>query len=112
MIDYKNKYLELCQNINLGFSKEDVRKHNNAMEKLEKLLSVVREKEDNSFLLELLENDDIKVRSLVASHCLRLGIYTKKAKKILKEVSKNKYASILAFNAKTTLELWKKGELK
>lgn len=112
MIDYKNEYLKLCEDINVGFTKEDIARHNIAMGKLEKILCKVKEEKDKRFLLDLLESDKEKVRGLIASHCLRLGVYTKEAKKVLRKITISKSDPILSFNAQATLELWKKGELK
>ena len=107
MKDYKTKYLQYCEDLNNCLTKKDVRKHNAAMKKLGKLFHLLKQETEREFLLELLLNDNKQTRALVASHCLGLGIYTSEAKKVLMLLSKDKDDPYLAFEAKSTLEVWK-----
>ena len=78
------------------------------MKQLGKLFHQIEGESDKSFLLDLLstENDHIKV--LVAAHCLGLGVYISEAKKVLSSLAKSDANPILAFEAKATLDVWKK----
>ena len=85
-----------------------VEEHNIAMKKL---LNKLRELQndssiDRSFLLVLLNDNNIALRSAAANHCLELDVYRKQAVKTLKELSKcsNKY---IAFNASCVLDKWR-----
>ena len=106
MNEYISKYRELCLDLNEGVSKEDIRKHNSAMKKLSKLFYQLKNQEDKKFVLELLYDDNIQIASLVASHCLGWKVYDREAIKVLKSISKNKSNSVVAFNAKMTLEVY------
>ncbi len=113
MNTYKERYLKFCGELYNGNTKQDVKRHNTAMHELSKIFHEVKKETDKSILLELLEEGDDKTKLLVASHCLGLSVYVQEAKKALSQVSKNKEDRILAFNAKTTWEVWKQqGYLK
>ncbi len=106
--DYKKLYISYCENLNDCATKEEVKKHNAAMRELGRLFHRVEKENDKSFLLDLLKNDDGQTRSLVAAHCLGLGVYVSEAKKVLRVLSKDKSNPVLAFNAQATLDVWKK----
>lgn len=95
--DYKALYLLYCADVNDCTAKEDVKRHNAAMNQLGK-----------SFLLELLTAGNDRTKVLVAAHCLGFGVYIPKAKKVLSTLAKSKAEPILAFEAQTTLDVWKK----
>lgn len=83
------------------------------MKKLTELFYEVEKLEDKSFLNKLLKYENPRTSTLVASHCLGLGVYIKEAKITLKRNSKIKTNAIVAFNAKTTLDIYnKQGYLK
>lgn len=105
--DYREQYLICCKDLNNGFTKEDVKKHNAAMKKLAKLFRLLKNETERRFLLELLQNEDKHTRILVAAHCLGLGIYITEAKKSLMLIAKDKSDSFLAFEAQSTLDVWK-----
>lgn len=107
------KYEELCEQLTDATNKEEVKQHNRAMKKLAELFYEVEKLEDKSFLKELLTHENPRTRTLVASHCLGLGVYIKEAKNTLKRNSKIKNNPTVAFNAKMTLDIYiKQGYLK
>lgn len=113
MNDYKEQYILYCADLNKGYSKKDVREHNVAMKKLGELFYKIKNDPDKTFLMELLQVDDKRVASLVAAHCLGLGVYIPEAKKVLSTLAKDKTNPILAFEAQATLDVWKQqGYLK
>ncbi len=105
---YKEKYILYGAELNDCTSKEEVRKHNAAMKKLSALYYEVSLTEDKSFLLELLKYPNDRIRTLVAAHCLGMNIYMAEAQKALKEIMHNKRNPVIAFNARSTLKVWKK----
>ena len=107
MTDYKEQYLLYCKDLNNCFTKEDVRKHNAAMKNLSKLFYMLKTETERSFLSELLQSENKRTRALVAAHCLGLGIYMTEAEKILKLIAKDKSDPFLAFEAQSTLDVWK-----
>ena len=113
MINYKEQYLLHCENLNSGTTKEDIKKHNNAMRQLAKLYHKIEKENNKTFLLELLQNSNERTQALVAAHCLGLGIYIPESKKVLTIIAKNKRNQPLAFEAQSTLNVWKQqGYLK
>ena len=113
MTNYLEKYKKLCAELTDATNKEEVKQHNKAMKKLAKLFYEVEKQEDKSFFMELLEDENPRTNTLVAAHCLGLGVYEKEAKSILKRNSKIKDNPTVAFNAETTLEVYRnQGYLK
>lgn len=113
MTDYKGLYLLYCKDLNNCFTKKDVKKHNAAMKKLGELFHLLEAETERSFLLELLQSEDKQTRALVAAHCLGLGIYISESKKVLMLLAKDKKDPFLAFEAQSTLDVWKQqGYLK
>lgn len=111
--NYKEQYLLHCVNLNDCTNKEDVKRHNAAMKQLGKLFHQIESEEDKSFLVELLQNEDDRTKSLVAAHCLGFGVYVLEAEKVLSTLAKSKVNPILAFEAQATLDIWKQqGYLK
>lgn len=106
--DYREQYLIYCKDLNRCFTKEGVKKHNAAMKKLAKLFRLLKRETERSFLLELLQNEDKQTRLLVAAHCLGLGIYIAEAEKCLKLIAIDKSDSFSAFEAQSTLDVWKR----
>ena len=106
MNNYFEKYEELCEELTDATNKEEVKQHNRAMKKLAKLFYEVEKLEDKSFLKELLKHENPRTSTLVASHCLGLGVYIKEAKNTLKRNSRIKNYPTVAFNAEVTLEIY------
>lgn len=113
MMNYLQRYRELCAELTDATNKEEVKQHNKAMKKLAKLFYEVEKQEDKSFFMELLKEEEPRTTTLVAAHCLGLGVYIKEAENILRRNSKIKDNPVVAFNAETTLEVYKsQGYLK
>lgn len=113
MISYKEQYILYCADLNNGYTKKDVKKHNVAMKKLAKLFYKLKDESDKSFLLDLMQHSDDRTKSLVAAHCLGLNKYVEEAKKVLSAISNNKTDPILAFEAQSTLDVYRQqGYLK
>ena len=108
MTDYKAQYLLYCNDLNHGYTKADVKRHNSAMKELGKLFQQLQSESDHrAFLFELLQNEVPQTRALAAAHCLGLGVYISEATKVLRKLAKNKMDPFLAFEAQSTLEVWK-----
>ena len=86
--DYKALYLLYCADVNDCTTKEDVKRHNAAMNQLGKLFHQIEGEPDKSFLLELLTEGNDRTKVLVAAHCLGFGVYIPKAKKVLSTLAK------------------------
>lgn len=108
VMDYIEKYIILGKDLNDCTTKEDVKRHNIAMKNLSKLYKEIELVSDKTFLLLLLENQNIHLRALVAAHCLGMNIYIPEAKKTLKKIAHQNSNQIMAFNAQATLDVWKK----
>lgn len=108
MSSYKERYHMCCADLNNGFKKQDVKRHNLAMDKLERLFKAVQNEPDKSFLIDLLSskgNDWLIL--MVAAHCLRMNIYINEATKSLKELSDRSVIVEIRLDAKQTLRIWK-----
>ena len=113
MVSYKEQYILHCADLNNGYTKKDVKKHNVAMKELAKLFYKLKDESDKSFLLDLMQHSDDRTKLLVAAHCLGLNEYVEEAKKVLSVISKNKTDPVLALEAQSTLDVWKQqGYLK
>ena len=113
MDSYKDRYIFYCADLNNGYTKKDVKKHNAAMKELAKLFYELKDEPDKSFLLDLMQHNDDQTKLLVAAHCLGLNKYVEEAKAVLSVISKNKTDPVLAFEAQSTLDVWKQqGYLK
>ena len=60
----------------------------------------------------LLNHKNVKVRTIVASHCLTLKICEKEDETVLIDIANDEKNGIFAFNAEMTLKVWKEGNLK
>ena len=107
MKNYKELYLLYCKDLNRGWTKEGVKKHNAAMKKLGDLFRELKSVKERDFLLEMLETEDEYTQSLVASHCLGLGVYIKESKRVLNKISKSSKDPFCSFSAKATLDVYK-----
>ena len=106
MKDYREQFTILCENLNKGFTKEDVRKHNRSMKKLSHLYHEVEKEKDKSIYLDLLKHENESVRITAAAHCLGFGVYIPIAKMVLNEIAKKSTNSVEAFNAQAILDVY------
>ena len=106
---YRERYVALCSKL-MSFEaceKSDIQKHNAAMDELTTLFHCVEREDDKSFLGELLECDDDRVRMIVASHCLGMKMHIAASEKVLSGISANLEDPFLALEAGATLQVWK-----
>ena len=107
MSDFKADYYKYCAELNTGYTRTAVQKHNKAMRKLSRLFHEAELKEDRVFYLELLNSPDATVRLIAAAHCIGLGVYISEAETVLKKIARNGEQTKLAFDAQATLDVWK-----
>lgn len=56
----------------------------------------------------LVRDDDIRINTFAAAHCLALKIHIQEAEEVLRKASKTKDTHLLSFDAEKTLEIWNK----
>ncbi len=105
--DYKGLYYLYCEDLCDCTNKKNVKKHNAAMKKLGNLYQLVKTEADKSFYIELLNSNNDRTRLIVAAHCIGLGVYVSKAKKVLLSLA-DCNNPMIAFEARATLDVWKK----
>lgn len=67
----------------------------------------------NCCIMDMFRSKNVVVRTKAAAYCLALNENIEMAQKVLMEISNKKENGIFAFNAKMTLEVWRKqGYLK
>ncbi len=67
----------------------------------------------NCCIMDMFQSKNVVVRTKAAAYCLALNENIEMAQKVLMEISNKKENGIFAFNAKMTLEVWRKqGYLK
>ena len=79
----------------------------------ERLLKIFKYFEiDREFALDcikdMMNSENVVVKMDAAAYCLALGEMVEEAEKVLYEISSKKENGIFGFNAKMTLEVWKK----
>ncbi len=104
------QYRELAIQHRDGTREGRQRKTNQAYDKLTKLFRMLQNDDSlaENTLPILLCDDDVKVRTLAAAHSLGLKKYVSEAQNILEETARIKELGLLSFNAKMTMEVWKK----
>lgn len=92
----------------------DYKTNNREAAKLIKIFKLFEKDEKLAELCipELLNSNNVVVKTKGAAYCLALGYNIETAEKILFDISENQENGIFGFNAKMTLQVWKdKGEL-
>jgi len=90
MKSVKEEYVELCLKLDEADRATNIRKHNQTMRSLIKLIEYLDEnKEESAFLVELLMHENIYVRGNAAAHCYNHGINSEEALAVMKEVFEN-----------------------
>lgn len=104
---YRKYGSRLMQSVD-DFGKDKTDQHNQAMKRLSEMYHELERNPsaDRSFLLTLLEDENPALRSLAAAHCLGLGVYMRQAVRTLRRLARSAN-SYIAFNAKSTLYIWK-----
>lgn len=90
MNSYSCKFRDLCLQTHLNeTSSAAIRKHNRAMKKILALENEIESLEDKSFMLELLDDSDPRVKAISASFCVRKSLYVSKAFEVLDTINKS-----------------------
>jgi|GEM_PF-1576052 hypothetical protein len=94
--------------------KGNYRRGNRAFDKMEKLFYEVAKDKilAKEVFGELLENENVSLRTLIAAKCLILKINEKRAEEVLDEIARNEKDPIFSLDAEMTLKLWRMGELR
>ena len=94
--------------------KGNYRRGNRAFDKMEKLFyELAKDKVlAKEVFGELLENENVSLRTLIAANCLILKINEKRAEEVLKEIANSEKYGIFSLNARMTLKVWREGELR
>ena len=94
--------------------KGNYRRWNRAFDKMEKLFYELATDKvlAKEVFGELLENENVSLRTLIAANCLILKINEKRAEEVLDEIARNEKDPIFSFDAGMTLKLWRMGELR
>ena len=111
--DIVNTYIKIGTKCYEAIINEKFKKRNKYYPKIVKLYKYLEKNIDiaKEIYPQLLEHENITVKSIVCSHCLALEIYTKEAENILQEISKDEKNKVSAFEAEWTLKVWKEGNL-
>ena len=89
MKNVKEKYIELCLKLDAADQVTNTRKYNQAMRSLIKVKEYLDEnKEEASFLTELLVHENISVRGHAAAACYNREMNTEQAVAVMEEVYK------------------------
>lgn len=108
--NYVKEYIMLCSQMCKmpeDYTKENVKRHNIAMRKLNKLkesIHIDNELTENVYRI-LLECEDAYVQQTAATDCLQLNIYVDDSVEILKKISRCG-DKMSAMGAKRTLLIW------
>lgn len=107
---FKAVFILQRKTISDALSKGDYKANNIAMKKLQSLFKKLETDLNTAELIlsDLLLHPDISVQIGAAVFCLSLRIRTNEAERILGSASSNCANKLLAFNARMTLEIWKK----
>ena len=108
---YIDEYVLLCGQLCKAaddYTKQKVKQHNQAMLKLLQLTEELCDDMPMAMEVydELLKHEDLHIKHYAASDCLRIGIHTRQAVKVLKMVCR-KGNRIAAMAAKRSLAIWK-----
>ena len=88
----------------------DYKSNNREGKKLVKIFKVFEDDRELAriCIAELLQSDNVVVRSEAAAYCLALNDNVEVAQKVLTEISSDEANGIFGFNARMTLDVWKK----
>lgn len=88
----------------------DYKSNNREGKKLVKIFKVFEDDRELAriCIAELLQSDNVVVRSKAAAYCLALNDNVEVAQKVLTEISSDEANGIFGFNARMTLDVWKK----
>ena len=88
----------------------DYKSNNREGKKLVKIFKVFEDDRELAriCIAELLQSDNVVVRSKAAAYCLALNDNVEVAQKVLTEIGSDEANGIFGFNARMTLDVWKK----
>ena len=88
----------------------DYKSNNREGKKLVKIFKVFEDDRELAriCIAELLQSDNVVVRSKAAAYCLALNDNVEVAQKVLTEISSDEANGIFGFKARMTLDVWKK----
>ena len=88
----------------------DYRSNNREGGKLTKIFKIFEKDQElaEACISELLCSQNVVIRTKAAAYCLALNMHVDIAQKVLAEISEEDNNGIFGFNAKMTLEVWKK----
>ena len=90
MKNARDKFVELCLKLDEADKVTNTRKFNQTMRLLNKLtLYLDGNRDEATFLVELLEHENYSVRGYAATRCYDWGMNTKQAFAVMEEVFKN-----------------------
>jgi hypothetical protein len=107
---YLDAYVMLCGQLCKtadDYTKQNVKRHNQAMTELMRLSEQLCDAMPLAMAVysELLKHTDLHVKHCAASDCLRIGIHTHQAVKVLKMICR-RGDRMAAMAAKRSLEIW------
>lgn len=88
----------------------DYKANNREGKRLTKIFKYFEENREFAFdcIHDMLSSQNVVIRTKAAAYCLALNENTDMAEKVLSEISNNEENGIFGFNAKMTLDVWKK----
>lgn len=100
-MEFISKFKELCKDCDRYTNRTNVKIHNKAIAKLDKMDESVRDNPQltKKVYYELLHDEDEVVRRVAATHCLHEGIYIDEAIDILEYLSENAELPITRISA-------------
>ena len=108
-MEIMEKYIKAAEDHSKGTSSGDSRKTNSAYRRIDKIFRELKANNQLNLLLRLVDHKSIGVRMWAATHLLP---YNEEAGlKVLKEIEKNHTEDLHGFDAKMTIQEWKKGNL-
>ena len=109
-----NKYIKYGKIRYESMLEGNYRRGNRAFDKMEKLFHEVAKDKvlAKDVFDELLENENVSLRTSIAAECLILKVNEKRAEEVLKEIANSEKYGIFSLNARMTLKVWREGELR
>ena len=108
MLSYTERYRAYCSDLNAGAGKSNIKRHNIAMGKLERLYRAVQKEADKTFLLELINDENEWVRLIASTDCLRMNVYIREAVNVLEVLSIHSTIIDVRLDSSQVLHIWRK----
>ncbi len=106
--EYIEKYKEICSHCDRYTNQINVKIHNRAVAKLDKMNESIKDNLQfaKKVYYELLHDEDEVVRRMGADDCLHAGVFVDEAIAVLKELSDNAEKIMTKVAASGTLFMW------